>query len=169
MGVTATFCTCSDPRNVVDKTFATVVSKSCTIVYPCDVLRPTLKVLGGVIDANAVTGIFGRNYWITGQTLDNGINYVSLVVDALSSWKSSILNTNQYVARSETDYNLMIPDNLLPVAVDNIPQVKQSTNKIGGKTEMFIVGISKYDHKPDNFTPATEDNTNPSWVTPPVV
>lgn len=113
MSVTATFCTCSDARNVVDKTFTQVTVKTCTIVYPCDVLHPTLKVLGGKIEANAVTGIFGRNYWITGQTLDNGVNYVSLAVDALSSWKNSIIGSSQFVTRSATGYNKALNDNLV--------------------------------------------------------
>lgn len=113
MSVTATFCTCSDARNVVDKKFTTVATKTCTIVYPCDVLRPTLKVLGGKIEANTVTGIFGRNYWITGQTLDNGVNYVELVVDALSSWKNNIIGSSQFVTRSATNYNKALNDNLI--------------------------------------------------------
>lgn len=113
MSVSVTFANCSDAKNKVDKSFTAVTTRDCSIVYPCDVHHPTIKVLGGMIDANTVTGLFGRNYWIVSQTLNNGSNLVALTVDALSSWKSSIYGTSQFVNRCATGYNKNLNDNLI--------------------------------------------------------
>lgn len=149
MSITVNFCNCSDSKNTVNKTFAVVSSRPVTVVYPCDVLHPTFKVLGGHISANSVTGAFGRNYWIVKQTLDNGVNYVECVVDALSSWSNSVYGSSQFVVRSATGFDLAIPDNLIPSAIQPVPQVIDSADSFGSTTESFILGVTEYDFKPN--------------------
>lgn len=122
--MTITFSTTNDEYYKVNKTYTTVETKSnASIVYPCDVLNPTFKIKGGYIDANAVTGVFGRNYWITGQTINEGINYISCRVDAFSSWKDNINNTTQFVIRSEKYGNDYINDSSFPAASDSVVEM----------------------------------------------
>lgn len=112
MSITITFANTSNEYFDVNKTYTTV--KTCTgasIVYPCDILAPTFKIKGGKIDANAVINVFGRNYWITSQTLNEGINYVSCAVDAFSSHKNDLNGSTQFVNRSEKHGNPYINDN----------------------------------------------------------
>lgn len=111
MSMTITFTNTENEYYAVNKTYTTVKNVTgASIVYPCDILNPTFKIKGGKIDANSVTGVFGRNYWITGQTIDNGVNYVTCKVDAFSSWKNNINGTTQFVARSEKYGNAMLND-----------------------------------------------------------
>lgn len=94
----------------VTKTVTDETSHTVSIVYPCDILNPTFSFKGGYIDANYLTGAFGRKYWITNQTIDKGINYLHCTVDAWASWSDNIYGSDQFVNRSETKYNPMIPD-----------------------------------------------------------
>lgn len=115
--MTIKFANTSDEYYKVKKTYTTVSTVSnASIVYPCDILNPTFKIKGGKIDANAVTGVFGRNYWITGQTLNEGINYISCTVDPFSSFQNKIIGSKQFVNRSEKYGEKYLPDTLYPVS-----------------------------------------------------
>lgn len=141
MAYSVTIGTCNDPRNKVSKTLSGAQTYTCTPKYPCDILHPTLKI-AGTVDSGNMFSFNGRNYYITGLAIDNGCTYVTGTVDALSSWSSSIYGTTQYVARGETDYDLMIPDNLLPVRINEIPSVEGFgiTNLKG--TEAYVIGLT---------------------------
>lgn len=115
--MTITFANTSDEYYKVKKTYTTVSTVSnASIVYPCDILNPTFKIKGGKIDANSITGVFGRNYWITGQTLNEGINYITCTVDPFSSFKADIIGSTQFVNRSEKYGEKYLPDTLYPVS-----------------------------------------------------
>lgn len=121
MSITVTFANTSNEYYDVNKTYTTV--KTCTnasIVYPCDIHTPTFKIKGGKIDANAVTNVFGRNYWIVSQTLNEGINYVTCTVDAFSSFKNDLNGSTQFVARSEKHGNPMLNDTSYPNTSDTV-------------------------------------------------
>lgn len=126
MSMTVTFANTSNEYYDVNKKYTTV--KTCTkasIVYPCDILNPTFKIKGGKIDANAVKDVFGRNYWIVSQTLNEGINYVTCTVDPFSSFKDSLNNSTQFVARSEKHGNVMLNDSCYPNTSDSVVEVIQ--------------------------------------------
>lgn len=115
--MTITFANTSDEYYKVKKTYTTVSTVSnASIVYPCEILNPTFKIKGGKIDANSITGVFGRNYWITGQTLNEGINYISCTVDPFSSFQNNIIGSKQFVNRSEKYGEKYLPDTLYPVS-----------------------------------------------------
>ena len=103
----------------VTKTVTDETSHTVSIVYPCDILNPTFSMKGGYINANYLTGAFGRKYWITNQTIDKGINYLHCTVDAWSSWSDNIYRSEQFVERSETDYNIYLPDGQFPLSNKN--------------------------------------------------
>lgn len=124
MSMTVTFANTSNEYYDVNKTYTTV--KTCarvSIVYPCDILNPTFKIKGGKIDANAVTNVFGRNYWIVSQTLNEGINYVSCTVDPFSSFKGDLNGSTQFVTRSEKHGNAMLNDSCYPNTSDSVVEV----------------------------------------------
>lgn len=124
MSITITFSNTEDEYYAVNKTYTTVqTTTNASIVYPCDILRPTFKIKGGKIDANSVTGVFSRNYWITSQTIDNGVNYITCTVDAFSSWKNNINGSTQFVTRSEKYGNDYINDTSFPCASDNVVEI----------------------------------------------
>jgi hypothetical protein len=103
----------------VTKTITNETQRTISLVYPCDMLAPTVSIKGGRIDANYLTGLFGRKYWITNQTVDKGITYLHCSVDAWASWSSDIYGSEQFVERSETDYNVYLPDGQFPLPNKN--------------------------------------------------
>lgn len=109
----------------VTKSITNETERAISIVYPCDILSPTVSVKGGYIDANYLTGLFGRKYWITNQTVDKGITYLHCTIDAWSSWSSSIYGSTQFVSRSETHGNNMINDTYYPNCSNPVIDVKQ--------------------------------------------
>lgn len=139
--MTVTLANTSNEYYEVNKKYTQVAElQNVSVVYPCDVLRPTFKVKGGYVDANAVTNVFGRNYWITGQTLNDGINYITCAVDAFSSWKNNIIGSTQFVARSEKHGNPYIPDSDLPVPSKQEIDIYDGKQIISG-TETHIIGV----------------------------
>lgn len=121
MSITITFANTSNEYYDVNKTYTNVKEcSSASIVYPCDILKPTFKIKGGKIDANAVINVFGRNYWIESQTLNEGINYITCTVDAFSSFKNDLNGTTQFVTRSEKHGNSMLNDSNYPNTSDTL-------------------------------------------------
>lgn len=139
--MTITFANTSDEYWDVDKSYSTVSTVSgASVVYPCDILQPTFKIKGGKIDANAVTGVFGRNYWITGQTLSEGINYVSCIVDAFSSWQNDIYGSEQFIERSEKYGNVYLPDGQYALSNKNEIDMYSGNTIITG-TYKHVLGV----------------------------
>ena len=138
--MTVTFANTNDEYYAVNKKYTTFSEKTgCSVVYPCDVLHPTFKIKGGYIGANAVTGVFGRNYWITGQTINDGINYISCVVDPFSSWKSNINGSTQFVVRSEKYGESNFNDTAFPCTSEPICQMKQGT--LLTQNVSYVIGV----------------------------
>lgn len=124
----------------VTKTVTDETARAITIVYPCDILAPTVTIKGGQIDANYLTGLFGRKYWITNQTVDKGITYLHCNVDAWASWSGSIYSSSQFVTRSEKRGNPYIPDSMLPLPSKQEIDIYDGKQIISG-TEVHIIGV----------------------------
>lgn len=125
----------------VTKTVTDETEHTVSIVYPCDILNPTFSLKGGYIDANYLTGAFGRKYWITNQTIDKGINYLHCTVDAWSSWSSDIYGTEQFVDRSETKGNEDINDGVFPLPNSNKIEILDSNTTIITGDFTYLLGV----------------------------
>lgn len=125
----------------VTKTVTDETQRTISLVYPCDVLAPTVTIKGGRIDANYLTGLFGRRYWITNQTVDKGITYLHCTVDAWTSWSSNIYGSEQFVTRSEKHGNKYLPDNLLPIQSNQEIDMYQGTSIITA-SDTHILGVN---------------------------
>lgn len=123
----------------VTKTVTDETSHTVSIVYPCDILNPTFSLKGGYIDANYLTGAFGRKYWITNQTIDKGINYLHCTVDAWSSWSGDIYGTEQFVTRSEKHGNSNLNDTCYPSTSDVSSQMQRGTLLTQHAT--YVIGV----------------------------
>lgn len=124
----------------VTKTITDETNHVISIVYPCDILSPTVSIKGGRIDANYLTGLFDRKYWITNQTVDKGITYLHCNVDAWASWSDSIYSSSQFVTRSEKRGNPYIPDSMLPLPSKQEVDIYDGKQIISG-TETHIIGV----------------------------
>lgn len=125
----------------VNKTVTDETEHTVSIVYPCDILNPTFSMKGGYIDANYLTGAFGRKYWITNQTIDKGINYLHCTVDPWASWASSIYGTTQFVDRSETKGNEDINDGVFPLPNSNKIEILDSNTTIITGDFTYLLGV----------------------------
>ena len=123
----------------VTKTVTGETERTISLVYPCDMLAPTVSIKGGKIDANYLTGLFGRKYWISNQTVDKGITYLHCSVDAWASWSGDIYGTNQFVTRSETHGNPYINDTSFPSAADTASQMQRGTLLTQSAT--YVIGV----------------------------
>ena len=135
-----TFATANEPKNMVTKNPVTVTSRTVTLVEPCEILNPTIITYGSYINANYVTGLFGRNYYIVSQTLSNGRNFLQLKCDVLTSFSGNIYGTTQFVSRSQTGYDNAIPDNIVPIKQETTYTVKPIGEPIT-TTENYIIGV----------------------------
>lgn len=126
----------------VTKTVTDETSHTVSIVYPCDILNPTFSMKGGYINANYLTGAFNRKYWITNQTIDKGINYLHCTVDAWSSWSNNIYGSEQFVERSETDYNVYLPDGQFPLTNKNEIDMYNGNNIVKSSSQVkHVIGV----------------------------
>ena len=123
----------------VTKTVTNETPRTISLVYPCDMLSPTVSIKGGRIDANYLTDLFGRKYWITNQTVDKGITYLHCSVDAWSSWASDIYGKNQFVTRSEKHGNSYINDTSFPNTANIATQMQQGTLLTQRAT--YVIGV----------------------------
>lgn len=114
----------------VTKTITNETERTISLVYPCDMLAPIVSIKGGKIDANYLTGLFGRKYWISNQTVDKGITYLYCSVDAWSSWSGDIYGTDQFVSRSEKHGNPELNDSNYPVPSRYEIDMKKGTKVI---------------------------------------
>ncbi len=125
----------------VTKTMTDETEHTVSIVYPCDMLAPTVSIKGGQIDANYLTGLFGRKYWITNQTVDKGITYLHCTVDAWTSWSNVIYGSTQFVERSETRGNPDINDGKFPIPNSSKTDMIASNTQIITGAFTHIIGV----------------------------
>lgn len=90
-----------------------------------DILRPKIKLtMNNEITQNLKYNYCyipktGRYYYITGIHAEGGQVIFDLTVDVLQSWSSDILDSTQYVIRSEIHKNRLLVDSLLPLHSDH--------------------------------------------------
>ena len=65
-----------------------------------------------------------RFYYITNISTVGGLIAIDCKVDPLMSWSDDILASQQYVARSESDINGKVVDNLLPIHSDHLINIE---------------------------------------------
>lgn len=139
--MTITLCRTSNDKYDVTKQTETVKTLSdVSIVEPCDILRPVFKVKGGYVNANYITGAFGRKYWITGQTINSGINYISCSVDAYSSFPDVIYGHEQYVTRSEKYRSPDMTDTAVPMSAPT-EITMYAGQKVIGTDFTYVIGV----------------------------
>lgn len=107
-----------DPRKVV-KTLGSATALQCELVYPSDLLNPTIRISATSWSASLnymYIPDFGRYYFITEVTYENG-GAVTIQgrVDPLMSYSSSILGLSVNVIRQETGGLTNIVDNQITV------------------------------------------------------
>ena len=104
-------------------------SNTCEFFEPLDILNPTIilreealpNLPHNLCDYNYVyiENPLDRYYWITKWTRQDGLWYAECTDDYLGSWRSTILESEQYITRSSIKWNNDIPDNLYGYRYNN--------------------------------------------------
>ena len=95
----------------------------------------------------AYIAAFQRYYWVTDWVYNAGIWEISLAVDVLASWKTSIGALSCYVERSASHYNGNLMDNLYPAKTDfgithvNVANAWYNVAPSGGT---YVLGVINY-------------------------
>lgn len=92
---------------------------SCRMVSPSGVLNPTFTFNLGVNQNPSGWNYcrieeFGRYYWITEWTWENGVWNAYMTVDSLASWRTDILDCTEYVLRSASTSSPEVVDTYYP-------------------------------------------------------
>lgn len=100
--------------------------KEVILKHDVSIINPVLALqenYDGYVDFNYFyIPKFKRYYYITNVDFSNNIAYISGTVDVLASYRVDILNSTQYIIRSQTYWNGNILDSLYPT--DSKPTYK---------------------------------------------
>ena len=104
----------SDPYNKINKNPASVQTVEGTLKEECTIVDPEVLIeyTGALTSANyAYIPEFGRYYFIrNAESYRNGLWSIQLHTDVLKSFASSIMSSPAIVARSSSNFNMMLND-----------------------------------------------------------
>lgn len=103
----------------LNKILVEIGRTNLTLYELSDLLNPRFK-LKNKTTANYLFIQDLGYYYINNQILGNQCCFLVCEKDVLMSNKSEILNLDCFVLRNEYEYNLDIPDNLLPLQEKNV-------------------------------------------------
>ena len=98
----------------LNKDLSAIGTTNLTLYEMTDLMQPKFKIKNKTNANYMYVPDFGY-YFITNQILGNQCCYLICEKDVLMSNKAEILNMDCFVTRNENEYNLDIPDNLLPL------------------------------------------------------
>ena len=114
MAITITLYNTSSDTTTVTKSLSGGTNFSCTLRGECSILQPVI-----MLEASSLTGFnyayipeFGRYYYINNvDIIRTGLWRVSMSVDVLMSYASSIRSLKATVARQQEQSDGYLPDN----------------------------------------------------------
>ena len=112
--MTATLYINKSAYNSLNKDISAIGTTNLTLYEMTDLMQPKFKLKNKTTANYMYVQGFGY-YFINNQILCNQCCYLICEKDVLMSNKSEILNMECFVTRNENEYNLDIPDNLLPL------------------------------------------------------
>ena len=166
MSITATFYTIEKKINSM-KLPTGGTSKNIFLKDPTSLSEPSILLETSNPTAYNYCYIpsFSRYYWITDWISDHGMWIANCSVDVLTSFRSEILDSYQYVTRNQALYDLDVPDSVYPmidgVEFDHIDFGANSPFKSNnivsiiatvGRTNLTISGLNYYQLKGSDYT-----------------
>lgn len=112
--MTATLYINKSTYNSLNKDLTDIGTTNLTLYEMTDLMQPRFKLK----DKTNANYLYVENmgyYYIHNQILGNQCCYLVCEKDVLMSNKNEILNLDCFVVRNENEYNLDIPDTLLPL------------------------------------------------------
>lgn len=121
----------AEPKKVDKSSYlSTVDTLTGTLRDGCDVVTPVIDIaISKVPTFNYVfIPVFSRYYFVTSlRVVNNGYWQISLKCDVLYTYHSQISELSALVSRSQSDYNDLLPDNMIPTKCGYTIQAIEST------------------------------------------
>lgn len=120
MAINITFFSFSKKMNSTSQPSGGLVT-SCDLKRGTDVLNPQIIInRRDMSNYNyAYIPAFSRYYWINNWSVDGGLWYGALSVDALASWKAEIGSTDAYILRSSAEWDGTVSDGFYPATAEH--------------------------------------------------
>ena len=154
MAIQVDFYAFSKKRNSTSQPTTASIAYNCLLKEPTSALHPTILIAARdlpvattapTIYNYAHIGAFQRYYWVTDWVYNGGVWEISLSVDVLASWKTSIGATSCYVERSSYTYDSTLIDTLYPakasyqkVNINDFVNPFANISRTGGS---YILGV----------------------------
>lgn len=121
-----------------------------TIIEPVNIYEPTLKISKNIssLSYNYIKiPAFNRFYFIKEPPrYEAGFYYITLHCDVLSSFKNGFMNNNAILKRSESIYNLYLPDDKFKLYNYPLIQTKKfipsTATKFDMNTTQFVLACA---------------------------
>lgn len=141
-----TFYSFSKRKNSTKQPTAAGTDKDCKLKDNCSVHNPVLILANNPIQYNyAYISTWGKYYFVTDIiSLANGLSEYHLKEDVLASNKIAIGSTKAMIEYSSSDYNIMIVDPRLSVAIDKDVHT-QNGSHITGNSSRFLLFVFNTD------------------------
>lgn len=143
-----TLYNCTAEPNMLDKSgsLTGVASYTGAVArHNVDMISPEITLeesVANIVSANyCYISDFGRYYQIVEKSCDvNGLWKLSLKEDVLMSFKDSILSLSGIVARQHYNYDMYLPDNLIPSSIKkNVNLYKFGSTPFTGSNNLITL------------------------------
>lgn len=119
MAITVNLYTFAKKVNSTGRPSASPLAIDCILKEACSVIYPVIGINKGAtwnpsVYNYAQISAFSRYYYVNDWSYAEGLWWASLSVDALATWKSTILNSTAYIARASKNYDGAIIDTMFP-------------------------------------------------------
>ena len=133
----------SDDKRVINKTLGTAKTlSSCQLIDESSIINPVIEI---DIDTSlyaynyAYIAYFGRYYYINNITVIDGARMrITMNVDVLKSFATSILNCSVNSRRNENNYDMYLPDDR-PVESRYIKYSKKFSKSFDDYTPSYVL------------------------------
>lgn len=104
------------PKNRIFRKLSGELVSTGTLKESCDVLNPVITMAYNAYHVNinyAYIPDFGRYYFVENYVIDGDLVHIKLHVDVLYTYRNIILNSPCIAARSSSNYNVNLVDNMI--------------------------------------------------------
>lgn len=126
----------------VNKDITKISDITLTLYMSTDISQPVFKVSNFNNNSNYIyVSELNRYYYINSVTYDKQCAYLYCSIDVLMTYKTQILNSEQFILRNEFKRNTTIPDNAIPSECNNMIHIIKSDTEFLDNGKSYILGV----------------------------
>lgn len=134
------------PKNRLFRKLTGELASTGTLKELCDVLNPIITMAYNAYHVNinyAYIADFGRYYFVENYVIDGDLVHIKLHVDVLYTYRNVIMNSQCIAARSSSNYNVNLVDNMIQAEEGyryNITQLPYEFDPSSGSYILMVTG-----------------------------